>query len=79
LKAIKQGTSIKEISVAECSEKDRYIDYWGKKYVPDSPGLQLRLMKKYNYTALAGLLGSAMKFDLLGRQYFLEIMRKQID
>jgi hypothetical protein len=73
------GTSTKEITVAECSEQDGGLIYRGKKYVPDDPELQLRLIKEYHDTPLAGHPGRSKTFDLLSRQYYLKTMRKQVD
>jgi hypothetical protein len=67
--AVRQGTSMKEITVAECSEQEGQLYYRGKRYVPEDPELQLRLIKEYHDTPLAGHPGRSKTFDLLSRQY----------
>jgi hypothetical protein len=34
LEALREGGSLKEITVAECTEQDGYVQYPGKRYVP---------------------------------------------
>ena len=46
--AKRQGTSMWEITVAECSEEKGQLYYRGKKYVPEDPELQLRLIKEHH-------------------------------
>jgi hypothetical protein len=40
LNAVRKGSSMKEITVAECSEQDGQLFYRGKRYVPEDPELQ---------------------------------------
>jgi ribonuclease HI len=54
LDAVRQGTSMREITVAECSEVEGQLYYRWKRYVPEDPELQLRLIKGYHHTPLAG-------------------------
>ena len=79
LDAVRQGTSMREISVAECSEKEGQLYYRGKRYVPEDSGLQLQLIKEYHDTPLAGHPGRSKTFDLLSRQYYWKTTRKQVD
>jgi len=39
LEAVRKGTSMKEITVADCSEQDGRLFYRGKQYVPEDPEL----------------------------------------
>jgi len=77
--AVKRGTAMREITVAECSGKEGHLYYRGKRYVPEDPELQLRLIREYHDTALAGHPGRSKTFDLLSRQYYWKTMRKQVD
>ena len=79
LEAVRKGTSLKEITVAECSEQDGRLFYRGKQYVPEDPELQLRLIKEHHDTPLAGHPGRSKTFDLLSRRYYWRTMRKQVD
>jgi hypothetical protein len=79
LDAVRQGTSMREIMVAECLERDGQLYYQGWRYVPEDPELQLRLIKEYHDTPLAGHPGRSKTFDLLSRQYYWKTMRKQVD
>ena len=79
LKAIWKGGSLKEITVAECAEKDGQVLYRGKHYVPEGEELRLRLIQDLHNTALAAHLGRAKTFDLLDSKYYWKDMRKQVD
>jgi hypothetical protein len=79
LETVRKGTSIKEITVAECSEQDGRLFYRGKRYVPEDPELQLRLIKDHHNTPLAGDPGRSKTFDLLSRRYYWKTMRKQVN
>ena len=79
LDAIRQGTSMRDITVAECSEREGQLYYRERRYVPEDPELQLRLIKEYHDTPLAGHPGRSKTFDLLSRQYYWKTMRKQVD
>jgi hypothetical protein len=79
LDAVSQGTSMRDIMVAKCSEKEAQLYYRGQRYVPDDPELQLRLIKEHHDTLLAGHPGRSKTFNLLSRQYFWKTMRKQVD
>jgi hypothetical protein len=78
-KAVREGTSMKEITVAECSEQNGELFCRGKQYVPENPELQLRLIKEHHDTPLAGHPGRSKTFDLLSRRYYWKTMRKQVD
>jgi len=79
LKAVRQGTSIKKITVAECLEQDGRLFYRGKQYVPQDPELQLQQKKEHYDTPLAGHPGKSKTFDLLSRGYNPKTLRKQVD
>jgi len=79
LEAIRQGGSLRDITVAECIEKEGQIWYRGRPYVPEGEQLRLRLIQEHHDTALAGHPGRAKTFDLLHRQYYWKEMRRQVD
>jgi len=79
LRAIRQGDSLKEITVAECTEQEGQVWYRGKRYDPEGDQLRLRLIQEHHDTALAGHPGQAKTFDLLDRQYYWKEMWKQVD
>jgi hypothetical protein len=79
LKAIRQGDSLKDITVPECTEQEGQVWYRGKRYVPEDNQLRLRLIQEHCDTALAGHPGRAKTFDLLDWQYYWNEMRKQVD
>jgi len=79
LEAIRQGGSLKDITVAECTEREGKIRYSGKCYVPEGDQLWLRLIQEHHDTALAGHPGRAKTFDVLDRKYYWKDMRKQVD
>jgi hypothetical protein len=79
LEAIREGDSLKDITVAERTEQKGQVWYRGKGYVPEEDQLRLRLIQKHHDTALAGHPGRAKTFDLLDRQYYWKDMRKQVD
>jgi hypothetical protein len=79
LKAMRQGDSLKEITVAECTKQDGQVCYWGKRYVPENDHLQLRIMQEHHHTTLAGHPGRANTFDHLDRQFSWEDLQSQVD
>jgi hypothetical protein len=76
LDVVRQGTLMREIMVAECSEDNGQLYYRGKRYVPEDSELQLRLIKEHHDTPLAGNPGWSKTFDLLSRQHSWKTMRK---
>jgi len=68
LKATRQGDSLKDITVGECTEQEGQVWYRGKRYVPEGDQLRLRLIQEHHDTALAGHPGRVKTFDLLDRQ-----------
>jgi hypothetical protein len=79
LDAIRQGTSMRGIMLAECSDNNGNLYYRGKRYVPEDPELQLLLIEEHHDTPLAGHPGRSKTFDLLSRQDYWNTMRKQVD
>jgi hypothetical protein len=79
LKAMRQGDSWKEITVAECTKQDGQVCYRGKRYVPENDHLQLRLMHEHHDTALAGHPGRANTIDHLDKQFSWEDLQRQVD
>jgi hypothetical protein len=79
LEAVRQGGSLKEITVAECTEQEGRVWYRGKCYVPEGDQLRLRLIQEHHDSALAGHPGRAKTFDLLDRKYYWKDIRKQVD
>jgi hypothetical protein len=70
---------MEEITVADCSEEKGQLYDRGKRYVTEYPELQLRLIREYHDTLLAGHPGRSKTFDLLSRWYYWKTMRKQVD
>jgi hypothetical protein len=79
LEAIRQGGSLRDITVPECREQEGRVWYRGRYYVPEGDQLRLRLIQEHHDTALAGHPGQAKTFDLLDRKYYWKDMRKQVD
>jgi len=79
LEGIRQGGSLKDITIAECTEQEGQVWNQGKRYVPENNQLRLRLIQEHHETALAGYPGRAKTFDFLDRQYYWNEMRKQVD
>jgi hypothetical protein len=68
MKAIRQGDSLKDITIEECTEQEGQVWYRGKRYVPKGDQLRLQLIQEDHDTALAGHLGRAKTFDLRDKQ-----------
>jgi hypothetical protein len=68
LRAIRKRTLMTEMTVLEYCEKEGYLYYQGKNYVPDESTLQLQLIKEHHEMALPGQTGRAKMFDLLSLQ-----------
>ena len=79
LEGIHTNGSVKDITIAECTEQDGRIEYQGKRYIPESNQLRLGLIEEHHDTALAGHPGRAKMFDILDRQYYWKDMRRQVD
>jgi hypothetical protein len=79
LDAVRQCTSRRDITVAECSEREGQLYYQGRRYVPEDSELQLRVIREHHDIPLAGHPGRSKTFDLLTRRYYWKTMRKQVD
>jgi hypothetical protein len=79
LNVLRQGTLMREVTVAECSVIEGQLNYRGKRYVPEVPEMQLCLTKEYHDTLLAGHQGRSKTFDLLSRQYYCMRMTRQVN
>jgi len=79
LEAIRTNGSLKDITIAECTEQDGRIQYRGKHYIPENDQLRLRFIQEHHDIALAGHPGRAKTFDLLDRQDYWKDMWKQVD
>jgi hypothetical protein len=79
LEAIRKRGSLRNITVAECTEQEGQVLYRGKRDVPEGDQLRLQLIQEHHDTTLAGRPGRAKTFDLLDRKYYWKDMRKQVD
>ena len=79
LSAIQSNGSLKETTVAECTELEGRVLYRGKCYVPEDDQLQLCLIHEHYNTVLAGYLERAKTVDLLDGEYYWKDTRKQVD
>jgi hypothetical protein len=70
---------MRETTVAECSEIAAQLYCRGKRYVPEHPELQLRLIQLHHDTPLAGHPERSKTFDLLSQQHYWKRMRRQVD
>jgi len=79
LEAIKQGDTMKQITIAE-STQDRGMLYCrGARYVPADGRPSLQSIRNYHDTALAAHPGRAKMCDLLRQGYYWKDMRKGVD
>jgi len=69
----------KEISLAECKEKNDRLVYHDCIYVPDHMPLRLRLLQIHHDPPAIGHPGRTKTFELLSRQNYWPIMRKDVD
>jgi hypothetical protein len=79
LGAVREGTSVREITIEECSAEDGQLYSRGKRYVPEDIQLRRWLIEEYHNTPLAGHPGRSKTFDLLSQQYYWKEMRRQVD
>jgi len=63
-KVILTNGSLKEITIAECTEQDGKIQYRGRCFVPENDQVQLQSIQEHYDTALAGHPDRAKRFDL---------------
>jgi transposase InsO family protein len=69
----------KEISLADCKEKDGKLVYRNCVYVPDHPPLRLRLLQDHHDPPAMGHPGRAKTLELLTRKYYWPGLRKDVD
>jgi len=69
----------KEISLADCKEKNGILVYHDCIYVPDHMPLRLRLLQIHHDPPAIGHPGQTKTFELLSRQYYWPTMRKDVD
>jgi hypothetical protein len=79
LGAVREGRSVREITIEECSAEDGQLYSRGKRYVPEDIQLRRWLIEEYHNTPLAGHPGRSKTFDLLSQQYYWKEMRRQVD
>ena len=68
----------KEISLAECKERDGRLLYGDSVYVPDHPPLRLQLLQDHHDPPALGHPGRAKILELLTRKYFRPSIRKDV-
>lgn len=76
LEAIRGNGSLKEITVAECTEQEGQIRYRGNDNVPAFIQLQFHLIQVHYDAALEGHPDRAKTFHLLDGQYYWKDMWK---
>ena len=69
----------KEISLADCKERDGRLIYRDCIYVPDHVQLQLRLLQDHHDPPTVGYSGCAKTLELLARRYYWPSMRKDVN
>jgi len=69
----------KEISLADCKERDGRLIYWDCIYVPDHLPLRLRLLQDHHDPPAVGHPGRTKTLELLARRYYWPSMRKDVD
>ena len=69
----------KELSLANCKERDGRLIYWDCIYVPDHVLLRLPLLQDHHDPPAVGHPGRAKTLELLARRYYWLSMRKDVD
>ena len=69
----------KEISLADCKEKNGRLVYRDCIYVPDHMPLRLRLLQNHHDPPVIGHPGRTKTFELLSRQYCWPTTRKDVE
>ena len=71
LQALKTNQSRhKRITLAECVERDGYLYYRDRLYVPNCPELHAELLRMYHESPVAGHMGRARTYEALSREYY---------
>ena len=73
------GRQCKEITLANCKERDSRLIYWDCIYVQDRVSLWLRLLQDHHDPPAVGHPGLAETLELLARRYHWPSMRKDVD
>lgn len=60
----------KKITLAECAERDGYLYYRDRLYVPECPELHAELLRMYHESPVAGHMGRARTYESLSREYY---------
>lgn len=79
LKATRTDSSLKNITIAECTELDGSNLYRGNCFVPHDDQLPLRLIQEHRDTALTDHPGRMKTYDLLDRHYYWKNMQSQVE
>ncbi|KAI1676227.1 reverse transcriptase [Pyrenophora tritici-repentis] len=60
----------KRITLAECAERNGYLYYRDRLYVPECPELHAELLRMYHESPVAGHMGRARTYESLSREYY---------
>ena len=60
----------KRITLAECVEREGYLYYRDRLYVPDDPELHAELLRMYHESPVAGHMGRSRTYEALSREYY---------
>jgi len=80
LGSLRNGTrQCRELSLADCKDKDGRLAHCDCIYVPDHIPLRLRLLQDHHDPPAMGHPGSAKTLELLARKYYWPSVRKDVD
>jgi hypothetical protein len=80
LEALRTGAPRhKKITLAECVERDGYLYYRDRLYIPDCPDLHAELLRMYHESPVAGHMGRARTYEALSREYYWPGMLEYIE
>ncbi|KAI1676228.1 reverse transcriptase [Pyrenophora tritici-repentis] len=69
----------KKITLAECSEREGYLYYRDRLYVPNCPDLQAALLRMYHESPVTGHMGRARTYESLSREYYWPGMLEYVE
>jgi len=69
----------KRITLSECIEREGYLYYRDRLYVPDVPELHAELLRMYHESPVAGHMGRARTYEVLSREYYWPGMLDYVD
>jgi transposase InsO family protein len=75
----KQFPSHPQITLAECEERDGYLYYADRLYVPDHDELKAELLRRCHDAPPAGHPGRSKTYELLSREYYWPGMYKYVE